>query len=159
MSSVEFRRACGAFATGIAIATVTGRDGKPHGLTVNSFTSVSLHPPLVLICIAHKAATHGPFASAESFAINILHQGQEYLSAHFASSHPNRFEDVTWSTGAGGAPVLAESLAVLECLTKKRIEAGDHTIFIGEVRHAICPDPATDGGPLMYFRGGYAKLS
>jgi (E)-2-((N-methylformamido)methylene)succinate hydrolase len=156
--SEDFRRACGAFATGIAIATVIGRDGKPHGLTVNSFTSVSLHPPLVLICVAHKAATHGPFASAESFAINILHTGQEHLSSRFASSHPNRFDGVAWSEGAGGVPVLADSLAVLECVTKERIEAGDHTIFLGEVRHAVCPVQANNSAPLLYHCGKYVKL-
>ena len=126
---------------------------------MNSFTSVSLHPPLVLICVAHKAATHGPFASAASFAINILHEGQGDLSAHFASSHPNRFDGVAWSEGAGGAPVLAGSLAVLECETRERIEAGDHTIFVGEVRHATCADPAEADVPLIYYRGTYAKLS
>lgn len=162
VGSAEFRRACGAFATGIAIATVTGRDGKPHGLTVNSFTSVSLHPPLVLICVAHQAATHGPFASAASFAINILHVGQQELSARFASSHPNRFDGVAWSVGAGGAPILTGSLAVLECETKERIEAGDHTMFLGEVRHASSALPeevAEAGAPLVYYRGMYAKLS
>ena len=159
--SAEFRRACGAFATGIAIATVTGRDGKPHGLTVNSFTSVSLHPPLVLICVAHKAATHGPFASAASFAINILHQGQADLSTRFASSHPNRFDGVDWSAGANGAPLLTDSLAVLECETRERIEAGDHTIFLGEVRRTACApqlEEAEAGAPLIYYRGTYAKL-
>lgn len=163
MSSTEFRRACGAFATGVAIATVTGRDGKPHGLTVNSFTSVSLHPPLVLICVAHQAATHGPFASATSFAINILHTGQEQLSTHFASSHPDRFDGVAWTEGEGGAPLLADSLAVLECEMRERIEAGDHTIFLGEVRHATCADQVADlaasRAPLVYYRGKYARLS
>ncbi len=159
MSSSEFRKACGAFTTGVAIATVTGRDGKPHGLTVNSFTSVSLHPPMVLICVAHKAATHGPFASAEFFAINVLSDSQADLSARFASSHPNRFEGVLWNEGSDGAPVLAGSIAVLECETKERIEAGDHTIFLGEVRHAACADQAVASAPLVYFNGRYAKLS
>ncbi len=158
-SSAQFRSACGAFATGIAIATVMGRDGKPHGLTVNSFTSVSLNPPLVLICVAHKAASHGPFASAGSFAINILSAGQEALSTHFASSHPNRFEGVEWCAGVVGAPVLAGSLAVLECETKERIEAGDHTIFLGQVRHAACAGQAEGGAPLVYYKGKYARLS
>lgn len=163
MGSAEFRRACGAFVTGIAVATTMGRDGKPHGLTVNSFTSVSLHPPLVLVCIAHKAATHGPFSTAPSFAINILNSGQEALSTRFASSHPNRFEGVDWCVGQGGAPLLAGALAVLECETRERIEAGDHTMFVGEVRHAACVDQMADQGadsaPLVYYRGQYAKLS
>ncbi|MGJ5819092.1 flavin reductase family protein [Paludibaculum fermentans] len=146
-----FRRACGAFATGITVATVLGRDGKPHGLTANSFSSVSLDPPLVLICVAHKAATHGPFASAHSFVINILGSNQKDLSVRFASSHPNRFEGLDWTLGEVGAPVLSNSLAVIQCHTKRKIAAGDHTIFLGEVRHA----EVREGKPLLYFAGNY----
>ncbi|MBI5084624.1 MAG: flavin reductase family protein [Acidobacteria bacterium] len=131
-----------------------GRDGKPHGLTANSFCSVSLHPPMVLVCVAHKASTHGPFAAASSFAINILSENQRELSVRFASSHSNRFEGVNWRKGECGAPVLDDSLAVLECATRERIAAGDHTIFLGEVRQAT----VKDGRPLVYFGGGYGEL-
>ncbi|MBI5281028.1 MAG: flavin reductase family protein [Candidatus Solibacter usitatus] len=131
-----------------------GRDGKPHGLTANSFCSISLHPPMVLVCVAHKAATHGPFASASSFAINILSENQKDLSVRFSSSHANRFEGVGWRKGESGAPVLEGALAVLECVTRERIEAGDHTIFLGEARRAT----VNDGRPLVYFGGGYGEL-
>ncbi|GIU75473.1 MAG: hypothetical protein KatS3mg004_2560 [Bryobacteraceae bacterium] len=150
-----FRRACGAFATGVAVATVMGRDGKPHGLTVNSFTSVSLHPPLVLICIGHRAATHGPFSTAPHFALNFLDETQRELSERFASSHPARFEGLLWSPGATGAPVLEGALAVLECETWKRMDAGDHTVFFGLVQHAR----VREGRPLVYFAGGYRRLA
>jgi flavin reductase (DIM6/NTAB) family NADH-FMN oxidoreductase RutF len=149
-----FRRACGAFATGITVATVLGHDGKPHGMTVNSFTSVSLHPPLVLVCVAHKAATHGSFAHAKTFAINILADDQRELSVRFSSTHPNRFEGLDWTTGPLGAPILAGALAVLECETRERITAGDHTIFLGEARLAS----VKEGQPLLYFGGRYAEL-
>ncbi len=150
----QFRRVCGLFATGITVATVKGADGKPHGLTVNSFTSVSLNPPLVLICIGHRAGTHGSFSHANSFAINILKDDQQEVSARFASSHPNRFEGISWETGIVGAPVLSGALGVLECDTRQKVEAGDHTILIGEVRRAS----AADGRPLLYFSGKYREL-
>jgi flavin reductase (DIM6/NTAB) family NADH-FMN oxidoreductase RutF len=150
----EFRKACGAYATGVTVATVIGRDGKPHGMTVNSFTSVSLDPPLVLVCIGHKAASHGPFSTAATFAVNVLGEAQQDLSTRFASSHPNRFEGVEWYEGELGAPVLAGALAVLECETQERVEAGDHTIFIGLVRRAN----VHEGAPLVYFSGKYREL-
>lgn len=153
LDPILFRRACGAFATGITVATVLGRDGKPHGLTANSFSSVSLDPPLVLICVAHKAATHGPFASADSFVINILGSDQKDLSVRFASSHPNRFEGLDWTLGELGAPVLSDSLAVIQCETKRKIAAGDHTIFLGEVRKA----DLREGKPLLYYAGNYVE--
>ncbi|WP_321470199.1 flavin reductase family protein [uncultured Paludibaculum sp.] len=149
-----FRRACGAFATGITVATVLGRDGKPHGLTANSFSSVSLDPPLVLVCVAHKAATHGPFSSASSFAINILDINQKDLSVRFASSHPNRFEGLDWTVGELGSPILTNSLAVIQCQTKRKIAAGDHTIFLGEVRKV----DVREGKPLLYHAGGYLEF-
>jgi len=154
LDAAAFRRVCGAFATGVAVATVRGRDGKPHGLTVNSFTSVSLEPPLVLVCVGHKAASHGPFSSAEAFAINVLAEDQRALSARFASSHPNRFDGVDWYASETGLPLLKGALAVLECGMWRRIEAGDHTIYIGRVRRAT----ATGGRPLLYFEGRYAAL-
>lgn len=154
LDPAEFRKTCGAFATGVAVAAVMGRDGKPHGLTVNSFTSVSLEPPLVLVCVGHKAATHGPFSSADTFAINILGAEQKDLSARFASSHPNRFEGVEWERGELGAPVLDGALAVMECEMREKIDAGDHTIFLGLVRRA----GVKEGAPLIYFSGRYREL-
>ncbi len=149
-----FRRVCGAFATGVAVAAVTGRDGKPHGLTVNSFTSVSLHPPLVLVCVGRKAATHGPFSTAAHFAVNFLDESQRELSERFASSHPRRFEGLSWQAGETGAPLLDGALGVLECETWRRMDAGDHTIFLGFVKGAR----VRGGRPLIYFSGQYRRL-
>lgn len=149
-----FRRACGAFATGVAVAAVMGRDGKPHGLTVNSFTSVSLHPPLVLVCVGHKAATHGPFSTAAHFTVNFLDESQRELSERFASSHPRRFEGISWHAGQTGAPVLDAALGVLECETWRKMDAGDHTIFLGLVKRA----QVREGRPLVYFSGQYRRL-
>lgn len=155
MAAPLFRRVCAAFATGVAVATVTGRDGKPHGLTVNSFTSVSLHPPLVLICVGHRAATHGPFSSAAHFALNFLDETQQELSERFASSHPSRFEGLPWHAGETGAPVLEEALGVLECETWRKLDAGDHTVFFGLVKSAR----VRDGRPLVYFGSRYRRLA
>jgi len=154
VAAALFRRVCGAFATGVAVATVTGRDGKPHGLTVNSFTSVSLHPPLVLVCIGHRAATHGPFSTAAHFAVNFLEESQQELSERFASSHPRRFEGLAWHAGETGAPVLGGALGVLECETWRKMDAGDHTIFLGLVKRAH----VREGRPLVYFSGQYRRL-
>lgn len=154
VAAALFRRVCGAFATGVAVATVTGRDGKPHGLTVNSFTSVSLHPPLVLVCIGHRAATHGPFSTAAHFAVNFLEESQQELSDRFASSHPRRFEGLAWHSGETGAPVLDGALGVLECETWRKMDAGDHTIFLGLVKRA----QVREGRPLVYFSGQYRRL-
>jgi flavin reductase (DIM6/NTAB) family NADH-FMN oxidoreductase RutF len=154
VAAALFRRVCGAFATGVTVATVTGRDGKPHGLTVNSFTSVSLHPPLVLVCIGHKAATHGPFSTAAHFAVNFLDESQQELSERFASSHPRRFEGLRWQPGETGAPVLEDALGVLECETWRKMDAGDHTVFFGLVKSAR----AREGRPLIYFGGKYRQV-
>jgi len=154
VAAAVFRRVCGAFATGVAVAAVMGRDGKPHGLTVNSFTSVSLHPPLVLVCIGHKAATHGPFSTAAHFAVNFLDESQQELSERFASSHPSRFEGLKWRAGETGAPVLEDALGVLECEAWRKMDAGDHTVFFGLVKCAR----AREGRPLVYFGGKYRRI-
>ena len=150
----EFRRVCSRYATGIAVATVQGPDGSPHGLTVNSLTSVSLDPPLLLVCIAHTATAYSSFQLAKGFAVNVLREEQIDLSQHFASSKSERFESLSWHAGLHGAPVLESVLAVVECSMHAIVEAGDHTIFIGFVEHAECHE----GAPLLYFASAYRKL-
>ncbi len=149
-----FRRACAQFATGIAIATTMGTDGRPHGLTINSFTSVSLTPPLVLICIDNRAAVLRAFASSPSFAINILHASQQHLSFRFSQPVEDRFDTLAWRPGSTLSPLLDGVLAQLECRTAQRIEAGDHTIYLGEVVHVALQS----GEPLLYFNSRYAHL-
>lgn len=150
----EFRRACARYATGIAIATVEGPDGTPQGLTVNSFTSVSMEPPLLLVCIAKTATAYPAFQVAKGFAVNILREEQIDLSQHFASSKAERFDGVAWREGLHRAPVLDGVLAVLECAVYGSFEAGDHTVFVGLVEHA----ESHDGVPLLYFASAYRKL-
>jgi len=151
----DFRNACARFATGVAIATVADAGGTPHGLTVNSFASVSLEPPLVLICIAKTATAYSVFQRAEGFAINVLRAEQSVLSQRFAAKQEDRFEGLPWRPGLYGAPVLDGVLAVLECAMHSSFEAGDHTVFIGRVEKAGWHD----GAPLVYFSSAYRKLS
>jgi flavin reductase (DIM6/NTAB) family NADH-FMN oxidoreductase RutF len=121
---------------------------------VNSFTSVSLDPPLVLICIAKTATPYSAFVASKSFVINVLREDQIDLSQHFASSKSDRFEGVAWHEGVHGAPVLDGVLAVLECAVYSSFDAGDHTVFVGQVERA----EAHEGTPLLYFASAYRKL-
>ena len=150
----EFRKVCARYATGIAVATVESPGGKPEGLTVNSFTSVSMDPPLVLICIAKTATPYSSFQVAKAFAVNILRESQIDLSQHFAASKSDRFDTVAWRSGVLGAPVLDGVLAVLECTVHSFFDAGDHTVFVGLAEHA----ESHDGAPLLYFASAYRKL-
>jgi flavin reductase (DIM6/NTAB) family NADH-FMN oxidoreductase RutF len=154
VTSDQFRKAAGRFATGITIATVLDAEGQPHGLTVNSFTSVSLEPPLVLICLGHKAATVERFRSAKHFGINILAADQRRLSDHFARKGHNRFDGLDWHRGKTGVPLLPGVLCAMECDIHKRIAVGDHDIFVGEVVRA----EVNDKTPLVYFASDYHQL-
>lgn len=150
-----YRRACARFATGITIVTVLDALAHPHGVTINSFTSVSLEPPLVLVSIDLKNAILGHFISSSWFAINILAEHQEALSRRFSSAAENRFIDVDWHLGLSGTPILEGVLAHLECAVMRTFEVGDHTMLIGEVRHA----DYREGKPLIYFDSGYRNLA
>jgi flavin reductase (DIM6/NTAB) family NADH-FMN oxidoreductase RutF len=146
-----FRRACAQFATGITVVTVADEHHHPHGLTVNSFTSVSLEPPLVLVSIDLRNAILGHFLASRAFAVNVLAEDQEQLSRRFASTAEGRFEGVDWKWGEYGAPLLSGVLAQLECATVRTFEAGDHTVLLGEVRRAAYGE----GKPLVYFNSSY----
>jgi len=154
VTSEEFRRACGRFATGVTIATVQDAKGTPHGLTVSSFASVSLHPPLILISLGHAVAAIKHFRAGRYFAVNVLAEAQLPLSDHFARKGHDRFDGVAWEAGESGAPLLPDALATLECETMQRIRAGDHDIFVGEVVHVR----VADGAPLIHFASAYRKL-
>lgn len=153
-----FRRLCARFATGVAIASVCDASAAPHGLTINSFTSVSLDPPLVLICIDNRAVILNVFREATHFAINILRSGQQDLSNRFATRTDDRFEDVRWHTGSHGVPVIEGVLATLICATTRRVEAGDHTILLAEVMAGELAAGTGLPDPLLYFNSGYAQL-
>jgi flavin reductase (DIM6/NTAB) family NADH-FMN oxidoreductase RutF len=150
----QFCRACGRFATGITIVTSLGPEGEPHGMTANSFTSVSLAPPLVLVCVDHGCKVLGHFRRGEYFGINVLKEGQQELSAHFARGGHDRFNGVKWHGGETGVPLLPDALAAMECALTKTVDAGDHTILIGEVLHV----KIREGRPLVYFSSTYRKL-
>lgn len=146
-----FRRACARFATGITVCTVLAPDNTPHGLTVNSFTSVSMEPPLVLVCVDNRANVLPFFQHATHFGINILSESQEALSVRFAERGLDRFSGIEWNPGDSGVPLLGGTLARFECATSQVIPAGDHTIIFGEVMHA----EYEDGEPLIYFASAY----
>jgi len=157
MSKIEkqqFRRICGKFASGITVATVLDAAGAPHGMTANSFTSVSLTPPLVLVCVDHRARILEHFRIGEHFGVNILGAGQRHFSDKFAGSGYDRFEGVEWRAGETGVPLLPDVLATLECARVKVVTAGDHDIVIGEVLHANCQD----GDPLVFYGSQYRCL-
>src|ERR1051325_1519420 len=125
----EFRRACGRFATGVTVATVLDENGIPHGLTVSSFTSVSLDPPLVLICLGHAVTMIDAFRRASHFGINVLAASQLELSERFARKGFDRFDGLRWEAGSTGVPLLPGALAAIECIVEQRVRSGDHDIF------------------------------
>jgi flavin reductase (DIM6/NTAB) family NADH-FMN oxidoreductase RutF len=151
----QFRAGCARFSTGVAIVTVMGADGEPRGMTANSFTSVSLDPPLVLICVDRKAAMLPCLEASEYFGINVLNENQQDLSSQFARPGTNRFEAVGWFPGERGVPLLPDALATFECLVQQIVEAGDHRIFLAQV----CNVTSQEGRPLLYFGSKYQTLS
>lgn len=149
-----FRAVLGRFATGVTVVTASDDAGTPHGMTVSAFTSLSLEPPLVLVCIGHDATMAPVLAATQSFTVNVLAAGQEALSRRFAGAHDDRFTGVGYRMSDLGDPVLDDVLAWLSCRVVERHPAGDHTILIGAVEDSA----ASDGRPLLYYRGGYAQL-
>ncbi len=149
-----FRTTCARFATGVAVATVTSADGTPFGLTINSFTSVSCSPPLILVCVDHRSTVLPCFRLSPYFGVNILAIDQAELSLRFSRRIPDRFEGLEWTRGLGSVPVLKGCLASFECRVTHSLDAGDHALFIGEVIHASW----REGQPLLYFASGYAAL-
>ncbi len=147
----ELRKALGVFMTGVTVVTTLDETGAPRGLTANSFTSVSLDPPLVLFCIAKNAFSCQTFAGAAQFAINILTEEQRDISSRFASKIEDRFTTVDWRPGETGCPVLAGAAAWLDCRMHDQVEAGDHLILIG---HVVAFDYSS-ANPLGFCRGNY----
>ena len=149
------RDAMGCFATGITIVTALGDDGVPIGLTANSFTSVSLDPPLLLVCIANSASTAPGLRKAEYFAVNVLQMSQQPVSNRFAGKGEDRFAQTAWHAGETGVPLLDGSLGSFECRRHAIHNAGDHFVLIGEVLRAQFE---LRRDPLLYFRGKYRRL-
>jgi len=149
-----FRDACSRFATGVAIATVTGPSGAPHGLTVSAYTSLSLAPALLLVCIDRASSILPIFRESPHFAINVLTETQRDLSVAFSVKPEGRFDGVAWAPGRHGQPLLKNILAHFECGRVQIVTAGDHDILIGEVLDA----QAFEGRPLIYFHRNYRSL-
>lgn len=152
-----FRQLLGCFPTGVAIITTRTSDGRPVGLTCNSFSSVSLDPPLVLFSLRKASSLLSEFSQAGTFAINILSQDQDVLSGRFASSKiSNKFESVSWREGPLGSPLIDDCLVSFECRTYARHEAGDHDIFIGEVQRM---STSSADHALVFYKGTYMMLA
>ena len=156
-----FREVLGSFATGVTVVTTRLGD-RIHGTTVSSFASVSLIPPLVLICVDHTSESHDLIAQSKIFAVNILREGQSGLSASLSNkataglAAKHSLNEVSHAPGVTGSPILDERLAYADCRVINSVEAGDHTIYIGRVE-----DAGTNpiGTPLVYFRGRYTELT
>ncbi|MGI9405500.1 MAG: flavin reductase family protein [Hyphomicrobiaceae bacterium] len=150
----ELRAALGAFVTGVTVVTTRDTDGTPRGFTANSFTSVSLDPPLVLVCLAKTAGSFDVFERAGGYAVNILAESQRDVSTVFTTDRMDRFDQVGWEDGPAGHPVFKGTAAWLDCTMHSRVDAGDHLILIGRVQgfdaHA---EP-----PLGYCRGAYVTF-
>ena len=149
------RDALGCFATGVTVVTCFDEAGDPVGLTANSFTALSLNPPLLLVCVAKVAASALPLTSAKAFAVNVLQTNQQPASITFSTRGEDRFGQTEWSVGEHQAPVLMESLSVFVCRRHAVHDGGDHFILVGEVVKASF-ELGLD--PLLYFRGSYRRL-
>ncbi|MDM0021881.1 flavin reductase [Variovorax saccharolyticus] len=147
----ELRKAFGGFVTGVTVVSALDGDGVPRGLTANSFTSVSMNPPLVLVCIDKKAASHQVFSQATGYAVSILGADQRDISKLFASKAPDKFEHCATFTAVTGAPLVEGAVCWFDCEVHKSVDAGDHLLLLGEVRDFH----HTTGIPLAYCRGNY----
>ncbi len=150
----EFRRVMGHFASGVTVVTTCYED-ICSGITVSSFTSLSLEPALVLICVDRRSATHDVLSKAGAFVVNILAEDGERLSRLFASPDRKQFSKVDYHVGVVGAPVLNDALAAVECRLYSQLPGGDHTIFVGEV---VAAEVQRETTPLLYFRSGYRQM-
>ncbi len=149
-----FRAVLGRFATGVTVITIRDAAGRDHGMTASAFSSLSLTPPLVLVCIGNDATMAPVMTTVESFTVNVLDEHQEALSRRFSGKQDDRFADLDLQRGEHGNVHLTDVLAALDCRIVARHPAGDHVIVIGEVTTAW----AGEGRPLLYYRGGYAQL-
>jgi flavin reductase (DIM6/NTAB) family NADH-FMN oxidoreductase RutF len=153
IDDARFRQAMGHFASGVTVVT-TAAGNELFGMTVSSFSSLSLTPPLILICIDKTVPSHDVIKDAGRFVVNILEERQEHLSRRFATTGADKFKGVAWHSGKLGLPVLDNTLAAIECSLHDALDGGDHSIFVGEVVNA----EVREGSPLLYYRRGYHEL-
>jgi flavin reductase (DIM6/NTAB) family NADH-FMN oxidoreductase RutF len=150
----DFRAALSRFPSGITVVTSRGPTGDLHGITVSAFSSVSLNPPLILVCIEKTTGSHAAISETGLFVVNILAAGQDEISERFSLPVSDKFEFVNHHPGVGNIPVLDDALVSLECRIKNNFDGGDHSIFVGEVETVSI----RDGSPLVYFHGNYRDL-
>ncbi|KAA0914545.1 flavin reductase family protein [Psychrobacter sp. ANT_WB68] len=154
LDSKALRNAFGSYMTGVTVITAMTDDGKPVGFTANSFTSVSLEPPLLLVCPAKSLSSFDVFANCEHFAVNILSEDQQNISNIFAGSKDDRFSQIDWHTDEQGNPIIDGALTHFSCKTERNLEAGDHHLLVGQVLDFS----AREGRGLGYASGGYFSL-
>jgi len=153
IDDADFRLAMSHFASGVTVVT-TSHGGHQYGMTVASFASLSLHPPLVLVCIERSVKTHDAIAASGKYGVSILSSAQADISSKFASRSDDKFNGVEIVAGENGVPLIAGALTSIECRLYDRVLGGDHTIFIGEVEKIH----TREGDPLLYFRSGYREM-
>ena len=150
----EFRQLLGRFATGVTILTTTTPEGRPLGMTANSLASVSLHPPLISVCVDREAEMHAVILQAPEFVVNVLSSPQEALARRFSDKHEDRFEGIGYHLSPEGLILLDGVLAHVVCERQATYPAGDHTIVVGRVVGGA----TNEAHPLLFYRGGYAAL-
>ncbi len=152
----DFKKALQLWASGVTVVTTSSEKFGVQGMTVTAFTSVSVNPPQVLVCINDSADSGAGIEESQSFAVNILNADQQDLSNQFAggTSQQQRFENTDWKAGITGAPILNNTLMSLDCKVVEKVLAGTHWIIIGEVQDCVC----RSGEPLLYYRGAYREL-
>jgi len=153
IDDAQFKLALSHFASGVTIVT-TEHEGTDYGLTVASFASLSLSPPLVLVCISKSSSSHEPIAASGKFGVSILASDQEAVSGRFASRGGDKFAGLDVRRGTLGLPLVGNALATLECRVRDQVVGGDHSIFIGEV----VDTQTREGAPLLYFRAAYREM-
>ena len=151
----ELRNAMGLFATGVTVITTKDASGEPFGLTANAFSSLSLDPPMLLICVDKEVDCYACFDESKVFGVNFLSVAQEELSTRFATKGIEKFEGLSYSVGELGVALLDGALAHFECRVAHAYEGGDHTIYVGEVQRLV----TMEGDPLLFFQGKYRSLA
>ncbi|OAI05698.1 flavin reductase family protein [Methylomonas methanica] len=153
----QFKNALKLWASGVTVVTTQGRDNQPRGMTATAFSSVSLDPPQILVCLNQATDTGAALLESRRFAVNILNSAQEDVSNQFAGSttQEQRFASIAWQAGDNGAPILSEALAALECRVVQQVQAGSHWVIIGEVDSVVC----REGDPLLYYHSAYRTVA
>ena len=155
LEAAELRHVAGQFATGVVVVTTRDEDGAPYGLTMNAMTSLSLYPPLFLICVDNASDTLPVLLESRVFVVNVLADDQESISRVFASKGTDKFDGIGYHAGETGAPLFDGTLATIDCRVVETYPGGDHTILLSEVERTEVDDKKE---PLLFYRGDYAEL-